>query len=209
MLNKRHKPFLIVVSSPSGAGKTTLCREVVRRDKGIFYSVSVTTRPPRRGEQPDKSYIFVTEEEFQQMINKNQLLEYAQVYGHLYGTPKEPIKKAFARGKDVIADLDIQGMRSCKKLLPDTVTIFIVPPTPQELKQRLLKRGTENQEELRRRQRAFTTELASIAEFDYYIINDKLSKAVRDILSIINAERMRTCRRVKILKEAKDEICIH
>ncbi len=198
MWNRKHKPFLIVVSSPSGAGKTTICREVVRRDKRILYSVSVTTRPPRRSEQPGRSYIFVTDEEFQQMVHNNQLLEYAQVYGHFYGTPKEPIERAFAKGRDVIADLDIQGMRSCRNFLPDMVGIFIAPPSLQELKHRLAKRGTESREELRQRQEALTSELASIIEFDYYIINDKLSKAVRAVLGIIHAERLRTCRGIKI-----------
>lgn len=196
MWNKTHQPFMIVLSSPSGAGKTTICREIVKRDKKIFYSVSATTRPPRKGEINGKSYLFVTETQFRQMINRNELLEYAEVYSHLYGTPKTPVIKALRAGKDVIADLDIQGMRSCKQKLPGTVTIFILPPSIKELQRRLARRGTEMDEELQRRREALEQELACIHEFDYLVINDKLEKAIRDVLGIIRSERLRTSRKI-------------
>ncbi len=198
MLNKHHQPFLVVLSSPSGAGKTSICREVVRQDKNIFYSVSATTRPRRPDERNGKSYIFLSDDRFQRMLKQNQLLEYARVYGYFYGTPKQPVLNAFRKGKDVIADLDIQGMRSCKKLLPErTVTVFILPPSLKELTRRLKRRGTETPEEFNRRRSALATELAAIPEFDYLVINDKLNWAVRSVLAIINTERLRVTRRIK------------
>lgn len=208
MWSKPHQPFLIVLSSPSGAGKTTICREVVRRDKKLFYSVSATTRPRRKNEVNGKSYIFLSESGFRRLISKRQLLEYAEVYGYLYGTPKGPVMKAFNAGLDVIADLDIQGMRSCKKILPGTVSIFILPPSIAELRQRLSHRGTEKNEELKRRQEALRKELACIPEFDYLVINDKLEQAVREVLEIIHAERHRTSRKIQNAQGGANEVCI-
>jgi guanylate kinase len=208
MWNKKHQPFLVVPSSPSGAGKTTICREVVRRDKNIVYSVSATTRPPRKNEVNRKSYIFLPENRFRRLITTGALLEYAEVYGYLYGTPKSPILKAFRAGRDVIADLDIQGMRSCKRALPGTVSIFILPPSIAELQRRLTKRGTETDQDLQRRQQALKNELASIPEFDYLVINDKLETAVRDVLFIIHAERRRTSRRIQNLQGGLNEVCL-
>ncbi len=197
MLNKSHQPFMLILSSPSGAGKTSICREVARRDKKIFYSVSVTTRPRRKGERNGKSYLFLKKREFQRLLKRGELLEWAEVYGHLYGTPKKPVLQAFQKGKDVIADLDIQGMRSCKRVLPGTVSIFILPPNLKEWKRRLQTRGAEDVETIKRREAGFWEEIKAIPEFDYLIINDKLEKAVRDVMSIINAERLRTERRAK------------
>lgn len=198
MLSKRHRPFMVVLSSPSGAGKTSICREVVRQDKKIFYSISATTRAPRKRERPGRSYIFLSEKQFCQMAARGELLESAEVYGHLYGTPKMPILEAFQQGKDVLADLDIQGMRSCKKALPGTVGIFILPPNMRELNRRLSLRGTDEVEELLRRRSAFKEEIRAIPEFDYLVINDKLNQTVRDVLTIINAERHRTSRKIKL-----------
>lgn len=197
-MNNRHRPFLVVVSSPSGAGKTSVCRAVVRQDKNIHYSVSATTRPPRPGEKNGKSYFFLSKAQFQKMLRSGALLESALVYGNYYGTPKKPLLAAWQKGKDVIADLDIQGMRSCRRLLPDrTVSVFLLPPSIEELTQRLKKRHTEGTRELLRRQGALTTELRALPEFDYVVINDKLEQAVRDLLAIIRAERLRTGRQIK------------
>ncbi|MGQ9679016.1 MAG: guanylate kinase [bacterium] len=194
-----HEPFMVILSSPSGAGKTSICREVVRRDRNICYSVSATTRPRRRGERHGTSYLFYTEDEFQRLIDQNALLEHAAVYGYYYGTPKKPIEKAFGRGRDVIADLDIQGMRSCKKALGDrAVGIFILPPNQKELFNRLKQRNTENRAELARRRAALPDELRAIPWFDYLVINDKLEEAVGDVLTIIRAERLRTSRRRRL-----------
>ncbi|OYD17032.1 guanylate kinase [candidate division WOR-3 bacterium JGI_Cruoil_03_51_56] len=190
----RHRPFLIVVSSPSGAGKTSLCREVVRQDKNIVYSVSATTRHPRKGEVHGRHYFFWTEREFKARLARGGFLEHAIVYGHFYGTPKTPLLGQLRKGKDVLADLDIQGMRSCRKALPDSVAIFITTQSQKELMRRLHSRGTDSAREINRRQSELKSELAAIPEFDYIVVNDRLKDTARRILSIIRAERLRTYR---------------
>jgi len=189
-----HWPFLIVVSSPSGAGKTTVCRQVVKRDPGVAYSVSATTRPRRRGETHGHSYLFYSEGEFRRKLAQGGLLEHARVYDHSYGTPRQPVLDHFRAGRDVIADLDIQGMRSCKRTLPGTVAVFIVAPSRDELARRLHGRGTDALEVVARRQAELDAELAAIPEFDYLVINDRLEKAVQDVMAIVRAERRRTSR---------------
>jgi guanylate kinase len=190
----RHSPFLIVLSSPSGAGKTSICRAVEHRDRNIAYSVSATTRPKRKSEVHGRSYFFYSEEQFQQLNDKGGLLESAGVYDHQYGTPKAPVLRSLHEGRDVIADLDIQGMRSCRKALPGTVSVFITAPDLNELDHRLQSRGTESDEAMRRREADREKELAAIPEFDYLVVNDKLEQAVDDVMAIIRAERLRTSR---------------
>ena len=194
MSSRRHSPFLVVVSAPSGAGKTTICRAVARRDAGIAYSVSATTRPRRKGETNGRSYFFYSGKQFQQLNDKDGLLESAGVYDHQYGTPKAPVLGHFREGRDVIADLDIQGMRSCRRVLPGTVGIFITTPDLDELDRRLHNRGTDSAEEVRRREADRQKELAAIPEFDYLVVNDRLEQAVDDVMAIIWAERLRTSR---------------
>jgi len=190
----RHSPFLIVLSSPSGAGKTSICRAVERHDPSIAYSVSATTRPKRKGEVHGHSYFFYSEKQFQQLKKSGGLLESAGVYDHQYGTPKAPVVRSFREGRDVIADLDVQGMRSCRKALPGTVGIFITAPDLGELDRRLHSRGTDSAEAVRRREADREKELAAIPEFDYLVVNDKLEQAVDDVMAIIRAERLRTSR---------------
>jgi guanylate kinase len=185
-LSLRHSPFLIVLSSPSGAGKTTICREAERRDPDVAYSVSVTTRAKRKDEVHGRSYFFYSEKQFQQLNDKGGLIESAGVYDHHYGTPKAPVLRHFREGRDVIADLDIQGMRSCRKALPGTVSVFITAPDMEELDRRLHSRGTDSAEEVRRREADRKKELAAIPEFDYL--------AVDDVMAIVRAERLRTSR---------------
>jgi guanylate kinase len=183
-----------VLSSPSGAGKTTICRAVAQRDAGIAYSVSATTRSRRKGEINGRSYFFYSERQFRQLKDKDGLLESAGVYDHRYGTPKAPVLGHFREGRDVIADLDIQGMRSCRRVLPGTVGIFITTPDMDELDRRLHSRGTDSAEEVRRREADRQEELAAIPEFDYLVVNDRLEQAVDDVMAIIRAERLRTSR---------------
>jgi guanylate kinase len=183
-----------VLSSPSGAGKTTICREVEHRDRNIAYSISATTRPKRKGEVHGRSYFFYSERQFKQLDDKDGLIESAGVYDHRYGTPKAPVLRHFRKGCDVIADLDIQGMRSCRKALPDTVCIFITAPDLDELDRRLHGRGTDSTKELLRREADRKTELAAIPEFDYLVVNDRLEQAVDDVMAIVRAERLRTSR---------------
>jgi guanylate kinase len=190
----RHSPFLVVLSSPSGAGKTSICRIVERRDPGIAYSVSATTRPKRKGETNGRSYHFLTEEQFNQLSDSSGLIERAVVYDHQYGTPRAPVMRWFSQGRDVIADTDIQGMRSCRKAMPGTVSIFVAAPDRGELSRRLRHRGTESAEALRRREAELEKELTAIPEFDYLVVNDRLRQAVDDVMAIIRAERLRTSR---------------
>lgn len=190
----RHSPFLIVLSSPSGAGKTSICRAVQRRDANVAYSVSATTRPRRKGEAHGRSYLFYSEKQFQQLSDRGGLLESAGVYDHRYGTPKTPVLRNFHEGRDVIADLDIQGMRSCRKALCGTVGVFITAPDLDELDRRLRSRGTDSAEAVRRREADREKELAAIPEFDYLVVNDRLEQAVDDVMAIIRAERLRTSR---------------
>jgi guanylate kinase len=189
-----HRPFLVVLSSPSGAGKTSICRAVVRHDPAVAYSVSATTRPRRPGEVHGRSYWFSTDARFRARIRAGGLIEYARVYDHWYGTPRAHVESQFRRGRDVIADLDIQGMRSCKQALPGTVGIFVTVPDRHELARRLRGRGTDSAEVIRRREAELEAELAAMPDFDYVIVNDRLERAVAAVLAIIRAERCRTSR---------------
>ena len=190
----RHSPFLVVLSSPSGAGKTSICRAVEHRDRNIAYSVSATTRPKRKGEVHGRSYFFYSQKQFQQLNDRDGLLESAGVYDHQYGTPKTPVLRSFREGRDVIADLDIQGMRACREALPGTVSVFITAPDLTELDRRLHSRGTDSAEAVHRREADRDKELAAIPEFDYLVVNDRLEQAVDDVMAIIRAERLRTSR---------------
>ena len=190
----RHSPFLMVLSSPSGAGKTTICRAVAQRDPSIAYSVSATTRPKRKGETNGRSYFFYSEKQFQQLNDKGGLIESAGVYDHRYGTPKAPVLRHFREGRDVIADLDIQGMRSCRRALPGTVSVFITAPDLDELDRRLRSRGTDSAEAVSRREADRAKEMAAIPEFDYLVVNDQVKQAVDGVMAIVRAERLRTSR---------------
>ncbi|HTW92654.1 MAG TPA: guanylate kinase [bacterium] len=183
-----------MLSSPSGAGKTSISREVERRDPDVFYSVSATTRPKRDGEVHGRSYFFYSKKQFQRLEARGGMIESASVYDHRYGTPKAPVLRNFHEGRDVVADLDIQGMRSCRKALPGMVSIFITAPDSAELGRRLRNRGTDSTEAVKRREADREMELAAIPEFDYLVVNDRLQQAVDDVMAIIRAERLRTSR---------------
>ncbi|UCG41879.1 MAG: guanylate kinase [candidate division WOR-3 bacterium] len=189
-----HQPFLVVLSSPSGAGKTSICRGVTKQDRRVAYSVSATTRPRRKGEVNGRSYSFLTEKRFKRLVARNGLLEHALVYGYYYGTPKAPVLRHFRAGQDVIADLDVQGMRSAKAALPGTVAVFVTAPCRTEIGRRLKRRGTDSEQTMARRQAEMEAEFAAIPDFDYLVVNDRLNDAVARVLAIIRAERQRTAR---------------
>lgn len=195
MSNKsnRHQPFLIVLSSPSGAGKTTICHQVVRRDKNIGYSISATTRPKRPGEINGRDYFFFQPEEFARKRNSGEFIETAKVYGFFYGTPVSQVKRIMSKGKDVIMDLDIQGMKLIKHCFSNSVAIFIIPSDPTDLLNRLAKRK-EPKTEISKRSYYLNTELSAVPKFDYLVYNDDLKTAVADVLTIIRAERLKTQR---------------
>ena len=194
-MRPQHTPFPIVLSSPSGAGKTSITRGVAARDPGIFYSVSATTRPQRAGEKPGRDYHFWTPAQFAARQKAGQLLESAQVYGHWYGTPQAPILAALRIGRDVIADLDVQGAQALKKLIPGTVRVFVTAPDRDELQRRLTGRRTDSDEAIGLRLACAPAELKAGNRFDYQVVNRELEQAIDDVLAIIRAERLRTARR--------------
>lgn len=185
------KGNVIVVSAPSGAGKTTLCNAIVKSLDRITFSVSYTTRRPREGEVEGVDYYFVNQEEFRKMIDRGEFAEWAEVHGNLYGSSRRVIEDLMERNRDVLLDIDIQGAKQIKSLYPEAILIFIMPPSFEELKRRLLGRGTENLEG--RLRRAFE-EIKEYSLYDYVIINDNLERAISDLRSIVISERLRVKR---------------
>jgi len=199
MSNKQnqHTPFLVVLSSPSGAGKTTICHQVVRRDRNVGYSISATTRPKRPGEVHGHDYFFYNPKDFERRKARGEFFETARVYDNLYGTPVSEIKRILGKSKDAIMDLDIQGMKSIKRLFPDSVSIFITPSKLTELQKRLTGRN-EKKTEISKRANYLKAELSAIPKFDYLVYNDDLKTAVSNVLAVIKAERLKPQRLDKI-----------
>jgi guanylate kinase len=197
--------ILFVVSSPSGGGKGTLIQRVLKEVPNLSYSVSFTTRAPRNGEVNGREYFFVTLEKFEQMRTANEFLEWAHVHGKLYGTAKQQVVREVAAGRDIILEVDVQGAASLRKLMPDSVSILILPPSFEILKRRLQARGTDSPEELDLRLRNAPAELNDYSAFEYVIINDEVDRAAEQMTAIVHAERARLSRqaaRVKNVVEA-------
>lgn len=193
------KGLLIVISGPSGAGKGTVYNEVVIRRPEIQRSISVTTRAPRKGEVDGVHYYFRTEEQYQKMIANGEFLETAAVYSNYYGTPKAPVYEKLAKGQDVMFEIDTLGAKQIKKIYPDAVTIFIIPPSFEILEKRLRARGTDSEESIRRRLSCAKSELAKYKQFDYIVFNDDLETAIKQTLSIIEAEKSRISRNEAVI----------
>lgn len=193
---------LIVVSGPSGCGKDTIISKVLQiMGDDAFLSVSMTTRSKRAGEQEGVSYYFVSVDEFENNIRNGKMLEYAK-YGHnYYGTPAEPIERLVANGKTVFLNIEVQGGSNVKRLMPQAVKIFVLPPSLKELKRRLIKRGTETEQAIAGRMKIALSELEKAEEYDYIIINDSLDSAVDDMMSIIRAEKLKEKNMKNIVKE--------
>jgi len=183
--------FLMVVSSPSGGGKTTLCRMLVERRPDVAYSVSATTRPMRSNEKNGKDYYFMTEEEFDDKKRKGYFAETAFVHNFRYGTPVEPIIEETGKGMVVIMDLDVQGAKSIMERFPDSVTVFILPPSMDELEKRLMNRKTDDEETIRVRLRNAQEEIKESEKFKYRIINENLDRTYEELSKIINEEKKR------------------
>lgn len=183
--------LLFVLSAPSGAGKDSLLRLVLRDLPDLYRCVTVTTRPRRDTEIDGVDYHFVTPQEFHRMREAGDLLEWAEVFGNLYGTPRRPVEENLAAGRDVILKIDVQGGCTVKRLYPDAVLIFVAPPSTEEQEKRLRQRDSEDESELSRRLAAASAEMAHIPLYDYLLINDDLQKAAAQLRCIITAERCR------------------
>lgn len=188
------RPCPIVLAAPSGAGKTTIARTLVDNPDRFVFSVSATTRPPRPGERDGVDYYFLDDAQFQGMVERGELAEWALVHGHKYGTPKKSFAEAAASGVHLVLDIDIQGARQVRESVPDAVLVFILPPSGEALVNRIAGRGGEQREETRRRLMAAHTELQRAPEFDYIVVNDQLDDAIRQVLAIVDAERLRASR---------------
>ncbi len=199
--NNTSRGTLFVVSSPSGGGKGTIIRHVLAVVENLSYSVSYTTRAPRLGEVDGREYFFISRDIFDEMTAAGEFLEWACVHGNFYGTAKRQVAEETAAGLDIIVEVDVQGAASVRQLLMDSVSIFILPPSPEVLRQRLLARGTDSPEELEVRLRNAPEELKQYSAFDYVIINDEIEKAVKQLASIIYAERARCMRQESLVRE--------
>lgn len=185
-----NKGLLIIISGPSGAGKGTVCKELMSMElPELEVSVSATTRKPRTGEIEGISYFFKEKEEFVQMINQNEFIEYAQVYDNFYGTPRSYVQNKLDNGKDVILEIDIQGAMQVKKNNPEGVFVFIMPPSFEELKHRITSRGTESKDDILKRLHEAYKEVCSSRNYDYIVINDDVHSAAEKVRSIITAEK--------------------
>jgi guanylate kinase len=192
---------LFVVSSPSGGGKGTIIEHVLECVENLSYSVSYTTRAPRLKEVDGREYFFISRETFEDMVAAGEFLEWACVHGNLYGTAKNQILAETAAGSDIILEVDVQGAASVRRLLMDSVSIFILPPSYEVLRERLIARGTDSPEELAVRLRNAPEELRQYSAFDYVIINDEVERAVNQLASIIYAERARCMRQEGLVRE--------
>lgn len=188
--------ILFIVSAPSGAGKTSLVKALLKAEPGVKLSVSYTTRPPRPGEVNGRDYHFVSPPEFERMLKAGEFLESAVVHGNRYGTSQKWIERELARDRDVLLEIDWQGAQQVRRLMRGSVSIFIMPPSPKVLEARLRKRAQDSAEVIARRLAAAREETSHVAEFEYVIINDDFNRAARDLTSIIRAERLRLPRQL-------------
>lgn len=199
------KGILVVVSGFSGAGKGTLMKELLGRYPQTYaLSVSATTRRPREGEEDGREYFFLSRDEFEKMIAKGELIEYAKYVENYYGTPRGYVQRKLDEGKDVILEIEIQGARNVKKMFPDSLLLFVTPPSASELKSRLVGRGTETMDVIESRMERACEEAEGMEEYDYLIVNDDLEACVEEMHSIIRGEHRRSSRNREFMKEIKE-----
>lgn len=200
MKDINRRGIMLVLSSPSGAGKTTIANHLLQLESDLVPSISVTTRPCRPGEEEGRDYIFITSDQFHDLVGKGDLLEHAEVFGHSYGTPKRQVLDTLSAGKDMIFDIDWQGTQQLAQLArTDLVSIFILPPTTQELERRLRSRAQDENDVVQRRMADAATEMSHWAEYDYVIINRDLNTSVNQVRAILLAERLRRTRQLGLV----------
>ncbi|WP_411354914.1 guanylate kinase [Peptoniphilus harei] len=197
--------FLLVLSGPSGSGKGTVSESLMKNNDDIIFSTSVTTRTPRPGEVNGENYFFASREEFEKMVENDELLEHAFVHTNYYGTPKKFVFDEIEKGEIVLLEIDVQGALQIKEKYKEAVFIFLIPPTMDELRSRLVKRDTETEDEIETRYKNAFKELDFVGEYDYFVINDVIDNAVKDIETIIAAEKLRVKRHKNIKKEVQAE----
>lgn len=205
----KKKGLLLVVSGPSGTGKGTVCKELIKRNPDFKLSISATTRSPREGEVEGVSYYFLTKEKFSDMIGKGGFLEYAQIYSNFYGTPKGPVMEYLEKGDDVILEIEMQGARQVKQMYPEAVLIFVLPPSLEELRRRLISRGTETEDQVNERLSTSFEEIKTIKDYDYFVFNetDKTTEAAMIIENIVIAEKNKAKRYGNaIIKKFEEEL---
>ncbi|HEY6261035.1 MAG TPA: guanylate kinase [Nitrospiraceae bacterium] len=186
--------ILFIISAPSGTGKTTLCKQLTANLPGLWHSISYTTRKPRPGEEHGRDYYFIEEPAFQEMVARNEFIEWAHVYGNLYGTPRKSLAERIDQGIDVLLEIDVQGAMQVRKRFEDAVSIFILPPSMTVLKSRLQTRASDTPEEIQRRLHKVKEEVWSYREYAYIVQNEDIGKSLRDLESIFWSERLKTKR---------------
>jgi len=185
------RPIVFIVSGPSGCGKTTLVRGLLARDPHLLFSVSYTTRAPRGEERPGESYHYVSREEFQSRLAEGEFLEWAEVFGHYYGTHRSYLERAAAEGRDLVLDIDVQGARQLRSSVPDAVSIFVLAPSREELERRLRNRAEDSDQVIRRRLEEARREIAHATAYDYVLVNQDLEESAENLAAIVRAERLR------------------
>ena len=196
-----NKGGVFIISGPSGSGKDTVLSELFRSRPDLIFSISSVKRPMRSGEKEGDKYNFISREKFEYMIENDMLLEHNVFVGNYYGTPREPVERAVAEGKDIIIEVDVNGAAQIRQKLPEAVSIFIMPPSFHELKRRLRGRGTESEELIEKRLNSALGEIKRATEYDYIIVNDNITAAADDILSVILSSSFKTDRQKNIIDE--------
>lgn len=197
MIGSEYRRFVVVISGPSGAGKSSFVKALLRGNGGdLVYSVSATTRPKRAHEAEGRDYFFLTRDEFQRRVDTGDFVEHAQVHGEMYGTLRSQIERVLESGRNVLLDVDVQGGQAVRRVYPDAVLIFVLPPSLEDLEERLRARGTDSEDRIKVRLQNAQREIALMREYDYAVVNDDLETATRQVLAIVEAERCRASRRI-------------